>query len=133
MSSLRPAISVPAVLDATAQMWSPKLIASINGEYEMKVAKMQGSFVMHAHHTTDELFYVIFGTLRIELEGVEQKEVVLKPGDVFVVPRGVRHKPIVDEGLVEVMLLEKTGVINTGDAQGADAESLTNAVEDVRR
>ncbi|KZW02491.1 hypothetical protein EXIGLDRAFT_458678 [Exidia glandulosa HHB12029] len=98
----------------------------------MKVARLEGSFMMHAHHDTDELFYVLKGTLRIELEGAEQKEVVLNPGDVFVVPRGMRHKPIVDEGVAEIMLLEKAGVVNTGDAEGAEAERRNKAVEDAR-
>ncbi|KAJ7640780.1 RmlC-like cupin domain-containing protein [Mycena polygramma] len=129
-STVRPPVSVPGVLASFTEAWSPRLIASINAEYEMKVAKLQGAFVFHAHHNTDEVFYVLSGTLTIELQDVDVDKVVLNKGDTFVVPRGVRHRPVVEEGVVEAMIIEKAGVVNTGDAVAA--EHLRNDVKDAR-
>ncbi|KAH7104368.1 RmlC-like cupin domain-containing protein [Auriculariales sp. MPI-PUGE-AT-0066] len=120
MSNVRPPVSVPAVLNSFSETWSQRLVASVNGEYEMKVAKLEGAFVFHAHHETDEVFYVLSGVLRIELKDVDRDEVVLHKGDVFVVPKGIQHRPVVDEGVAEVLIIEKAGVVNTGDAVGAE-------------
>ncbi|KAJ7300756.1 RmlC-like cupin domain-containing protein [Mycena albidolilacea] len=127
---VRPPVSVPGVLDSFTETWSQRLIASINSEYEMKVAKLQGGFVFHAHPDTDEVFYMLSGTLTIELQGVDLDKVVLNKGDTFVVPRGVQHRPVVEEGIAEVLIVEKAGVINTGDAVGA--EHLRKGVADAR-
>jgi mannose-6-phosphate isomerase-like protein (cupin superfamily) len=80
---------------------------------------------------TDEVFYILSGVLRIELQGVDQTEVVLKKGDVFVVPKGVQHRPVVDDGVAEVLIIEKAGVLNTGDALGA--EHLTRSTTEARQ
>ncbi|KAJ7112596.1 hypothetical protein C8R44DRAFT_882360 [Mycena epipterygia] len=95
--------------------------------------QLQGGFGFHAHHNalqTDEVFYVLSGTVIIELQGLDIDKVVLNKGDVFVVPRGVQHRPVVEEGIAEVLFIEKTGVVNTGDAVGA--EHLLKGVEDAR-
>jgi mannose-6-phosphate isomerase-like protein (cupin superfamily) len=92
--------------------WSPKIVASLN-DYEVKVVKLQGEFVWHQHDETDELFLVTGGRLRLRLEG--QDDVVLDPGELLVVPRGVRHCPVADQE-TRVVLLEPRGVLNTGDA-----------------
>jgi len=92
--------------------WSPKIVAAVN-DYDVKVAKVQDEFVWHAHDETDELFFVHKGRLVIRLE--RSDDVVLEPGELFVVPRGVRHCPVADEG-AEILLLEPAGTLNTGDA-----------------
>ncbi len=71
-------------------LWSPKIVATVN-DYDLKLAKVQGAFVWHQHHDTDELFLVTTGRLRIQLEG--QADVVLAPGELLVVPRGLWHRP----------------------------------------
>lgn len=93
--------------------WSPKVIARLN-DYEVKLVKASGEFVWHTHDDTDELFLVLNGTLTIRLRG---RDVTLNPGQLFVVPRGVEHSPLAD-GEVHAMLIEPTGVVNTGDAGG---------------
>ncbi|KAJ7763226.1 RmlC-like cupin domain-containing protein [Mycena maculata] len=130
MSTVRPAVSVPGVLASFNETWSQRLVASINLEYEMKVAKLQGGFVFHAHHDTDEVFYVLSGAVTIEFQGVDVDKVLLNKGDLFVVPRGVQHRPVVEDGIAEVLIIEKAGVINTGDAVGA--EHLRKGVADAR-
>ena len=92
--------------------WSPKIVAGLN-DYDVKVVKILGEFVWHQHDETDELFLVTAGRLRIRLEG--QADVVLGPGELVVVPRGVRHCPVADEE-TRLVLLEPRGTPNTGDA-----------------
>ena len=96
-----------------SEHWSPKVVARLN-DYEIKVVKLKGEFVWHTHPDTDELFLVIDGTLTIQLR---DGEVTLRPGQLYVVPRGVEHCPIA-EGDVSVMLVEPSGVVNTGAAGG---------------
>ena len=96
-----------------SEHWSPKVVARLN-DYEIKVVKLKGEFVWHTHPDTDELFLVIDGTLTIQLR---DGEVTLRPGQLYVVPRGVEHCPIAD-GDVSVMLVEPSGVVNTGAAGG---------------
>jgi mannose-6-phosphate isomerase-like protein (cupin superfamily) len=93
--------------------WSPKVVARLN-DYEVKLVKVKGEFVWHTHEDTDELFLVIAGNLTIQLR---DGEVTLRPGQLFVVPRGVEHRPVAD-GEVHAMLIEPVGVINTGNAGG---------------
>ena len=95
------------------EQWSPKIVAELNDAY-VKVVKLEGEFVWHAHDDTDELFLVIDGTLTIQLR---DGDVTLRPGQLYVVPRGVEHCPIA-EGDVSVMLVEPSGVVNTGAAGG---------------
>ena len=114
--------------DAHAQFdapWSPKRIARVD-DYEVKLAKGEGSFAWHAHTDEDELFFVTSGVLRIEIE--HEEPVVLKAGDLTVIPKGVRHRPVVEEGPVHILLIERAGVVNTGDAEAGD---LTQSVEDL--
>jgi mannose-6-phosphate isomerase-like protein (cupin superfamily) len=92
--------------------WSPKVVARLN-DYEIKLVKVKGAFVWHSHADTDELFLVIEGSLTIELR---DGDVRLRPGQLYVVPRGVEHRPVAD-GEVAAMLIEPSGVVNTGDAE----------------
>jgi mannose-6-phosphate isomerase-like protein (cupin superfamily) len=96
-----------------SEHWSPKVVARLN-DYEIKLAKLKGEFVWHTHDDTDELFMVIEGVLTIQLR---DGDVVLRPGQLYVVPRGVEHCPVAD-GDVAVMLIEPEGVVNTGNAGG---------------
>jgi mannose-6-phosphate isomerase-like protein (cupin superfamily) len=92
--------------------WSPKIVADLN-DYTVRLVKLQGEFVWHQHDDTDELFLVVAGRLRIQI--ADQDEVVLEPGELLVVPKGVRHCPVADEE-TRVLLLEPRETVNTGDA-----------------
>jgi mannose-6-phosphate isomerase-like protein (cupin superfamily) len=93
--------------------WSPRVVTSVN-DYDVKVVKVRGKFVWHQHDETDELFLVTAGRLRILLQ--DHDDVVLSAGELFVVPRGVRHCPVADEE-THLLLLEPRETVNTGDAE----------------
>lgn len=103
--------NLSAALDSVTGHWSPRVVGQVNDQY-VKVAKLLGEFVWHAHEHEDELFFVVYGTLRIQLEG--RDEVVLRPGEFFTVPRGVRHNPIAEQE-VGIMLIESVSTLHTGD------------------
>ena len=94
--------------------WSPRVVAEMN-DVQFKLAKLQGEFVWHAHADTDEVFIVIDGALAIEFR---EGEVRLAAGEMFVVPKGVEHRPVAANECC-VMLVEPRGVVNTGGAGGA--------------
>jgi mannose-6-phosphate isomerase-like protein (cupin superfamily) len=93
------------------ERWSPKIVGGID-DYDIKLAKLEGEFVWHKHHREDELFLVVDGHLSIELR---DRTVELDAGELFVVPKGVEHRPRADAEC-RVLLLERAGVLNTGDA-----------------
>ena len=93
--------------------WSPKVIAEMN-DYQFKLVKIQGDFVWHHHDDTDEVFIVIEGSMKIEFEN---ETVELNEGDMYVVPKGVEHKPYAEEECM-LMLVEPRGVVNTGNTEG---------------
>jgi len=107
------AVDLIAKLSLFSEHWSPKVVARLN-DYEIKVVKLEGEFVWHKHDATDELFFVVEGELTIQMR---DGDVRLRPGQLFVVPRGVEHCPVAD-GEVHAMLIEPVGVQNTGDAGG---------------
>lgn len=109
----RTPIDIAERLRHVSEHWSPKIVARLN-DYEIKVVKLQGEFVWHSHENTDELFLVVDGELTIQLR---DGDVVLRPGQLYVVPRGVEHCPRA-EGEVHALLIEPVGVVNTGDAGG---------------
>jgi mannose-6-phosphate isomerase-like protein (cupin superfamily) len=94
-----------------AEQWKPKVVAEMN-DYQFKIAKLQGDFIWHEHQDTDETFIVIEGKLRIDFR---DGHVDLSAGEMFVVPKGVEHKPSADDE-VKLLLIEPRGVRNTGDA-----------------
>ncbi|MGH9533911.1 MAG: cupin domain-containing protein [Terriglobales bacterium] len=97
-----------------AQPWQPRVIAEMN-DYQFKLARLNGEFIWHHHADTDEAFIVLAGTLRIEMRsGV----VRLGPGEMYVVPKGVEHRPCTEGGEVKLLLIEPRGVRNTGEAGG---------------
>ncbi|WP_354682445.1 cupin domain-containing protein [Cupriavidus necator] len=93
--------------------WLPRVIAEMN-DYQFKVARIEGDFVWHQHAETDETFIVLEGELRIDLR---DGALVLRAGEMAVVPKGVEHKPYAASE-VKLLLIEPRGVVNTGDAQG---------------
>jgi mannose-6-phosphate isomerase-like protein (cupin superfamily) len=100
--------------EAFAQLdrpWSPLTIALVN-DYEVRIAKCHGEFSPHSHPDTDELFLVVRGELSIRLDGGDEAH--LRPGQLYVVPRGTRHQPYSVAG-AEVLLIEPSSTVNTGD------------------
>lgn len=90
--------------------WQPRIVATFNG-HDVMVVKLKGEFVWHSHTDTDDFFHVLKGRLTIELP---DGTVELGPGDLYVVPKGVEHRPIAEEE-VELLLIEPEGTPNTGD------------------
>ena len=93
--------------------WTPRVVGRVNDQY-IKVAKLLGELVWHAHDEEDELFLIVYGTLRIQLEG--DREVVLSPGQFYVVPKGVQHNPVADEE-VGIVLIETVTTSHTGSVE----------------
>jgi mannose-6-phosphate isomerase-like protein (cupin superfamily) len=93
-----------------SELWSPKIIAQMN-DYHFKLAKIKGDFIWHSHPDTDEVFIVINGSLTIDLR---EGEILLKEGEMYVVPMGVEHKPSAQQEC-QIMLIEPAGTVNTGD------------------
>ena len=102
---------IAAELAHVSQHWTPRVVGRVNDQY-VKVAKLLGEFVWHSHENEDEMFLVVSGNLRIQLEG--RPDVHLAPGEFFVVPRGVRHNPVAEEE-VEIVLIETVTTAHTGD------------------
>ena len=115
--------NVHDALAAITEPWQPHRLVSIN-DYDVKVVKLRDEFVWHTHPDTDELFMVLSGQLTIQLR---DRDVVLNPNDVFVVPRGVEHCPKAAEE-VHALLFEPKGTVNTGDA-GGDMTSVLRELE----
>jgi mannose-6-phosphate isomerase-like protein (cupin superfamily) len=105
--------------------WQPHRLASVN-DYDVKVARLRGEFIWHAHPETDELFLVIEGRLTIQLR---DGDVELGPHDVFVVPRGVEHRPKAD-GDALVVMVEPKGTVNTGDRPGERTTELRELADE---
>jgi mannose-6-phosphate isomerase-like protein (cupin superfamily) len=91
--------------------WEPRVVAEMN-DYQFKVVKIQGDFIWHQHADTDETFIVLDGELRIDFR---DGSLMLRPGEMAVVPKGVEHKPYAASE-VRLLLIEPRGVVNTGDA-----------------
>ena len=108
------AINFQDKLSRFTDHWAPKIVAQMN-DYQLKLVKIQGEFVWHSHADTDEVFIVLDGRMRIDLRdgGVD-----LGPGEMFVVPKGVEHKPSAPDEC-RILLVEPCGVVNTGEAGGA--------------
>ena len=95
------------------EQWQPKVVAEMN-DYQFKIVKLQGDFIWHDHKNTDETFIVLEGRLRIDFR---DGEVHVAAGEMFVVPKGVEHKPYAERE-VKLLLIEPRGVPNTGSAGG---------------
>lgn len=107
------AINLKEKLTKFSAFWSPRVVAEMN-DYQFKLAKFKDEFVWHDHKDTDEVFLVIEGRMSIAFE---THTIELNAGEMYVVPKGVRHKPFADEEC-HVLLVEPRGVVNTGDSGG---------------
>ena len=96
------------------EQWTPKIGAEV-GDMHVKLAKIQGEFVWHAHENEDELFMVISGEFSMELRG--RPAILLGPGEILVVPSGVEHRPVAREE-VHILMFEPKTTVNTGTAEG---------------
>lgn len=103
-------VNLKSKLATFNEHWSPKIIGELNQQM-VKIAKLKGEFVMHHHEQEDELFYVIDGTLFIEMEN---QTLELNPGEFVIIPRGVPHKPYAPEE-VSILLFEPATTLNTGN------------------
>ena len=108
------AVNLADKLTLFSERWSPKIVATYNGN-DIMLAKLEGEYVWHKHEDTDDFFLVLSGHLLIE---TERGNVELGPGELYVVPKGVMHRPVAEEE-VHILLLEPAGEPNTGDAATA--------------
>jgi len=109
---MNPKVNLDQQFERFHDHWNPRIVATVN-DYHVKLVKAHSEFVWHQHQDTDELFLVINGQLRIQLQ--DHDDVALGPGELFVVPRGVRHRPGADQE-TRVLFLERQDTVNTGDA-----------------
>jgi mannose-6-phosphate isomerase-like protein (cupin superfamily) len=116
------ALSPLRIAAALTEHWSPRVIGEVDDAY-IKVAKVHGTFGWHAHADEDELFFILEGHLRIEIEAGEAVE--LDAGEMFVVPKGVRHNPVAAEPCL-VLLIERKSTLHSGDAVTAYTRSLAD-------
>lgn len=119
-------LSPRAIAAALTELWSPRVIAEVDEHY-VKVARLQGTLGWHRHEQEDELFLVLQGSLRIDLEGCS---VTLAEGDLFVVPKGALHNPSAPDGCL-VMLIENKSTRHTGDFVGKWTRSLEEQLRPV--
>lgn len=123
-----PQPATPAALAASlTELWSPRVIAEVDDAY-VKVAKVQGTFGWHTHADEDELFLVLHGRLRIDMEA---GAVELGQGELFVVPKGVRHNPTAIEEC-HVMLIERKSTKHTGDVVTEKSRSIADQLRPLR-
>jgi mannose-6-phosphate isomerase-like protein (cupin superfamily) len=108
-------LELAAALATFDEPYAPRIVARMN-DYKLMVVKAQGEFVWHSHPETDDVFLVLGGELVIDLR---DRSVTLGPGELFVVPRGIEHRPRSTAG-AEVLLIEPAGTVNTGDAPPGD-------------
>jgi mannose-6-phosphate isomerase-like protein (cupin superfamily) len=108
-------VNLAAALASFAEPFQPRIAGMLN-DYKVMVAKAKGEFIWHAHPDTDDLFLVLAGRLTIQLR---DRDVVLDPGELFIVPRGVEHCPRAD-GETQLLLIEPRGTSNTGDAETSE-------------
>ncbi len=106
-------INIKEKFSKFSEQWSPKIIAQMN-DYHFKLARVEGDFTWHDHKDTDEVFLVIDGKLRIDFR---DRSVTLHEGEMFVVPKGIEHKPFAQKEC-KILLVEPAGTVNTGDVSG---------------
>jgi len=118
-------VNLQAALASVTEYWSPKVVQRVNDQY-VKVAKLKGNLAWHMHDHEDELFQVIYGSLRIEFKN--DAEVILKPGEVCVVPKGVLHNPVADEEC-GIVLIETISTKHTGDVITPHTKSIAEQLK----
>ncbi|WP_395750601.1 cupin domain-containing protein [Prosthecobacter sp.] len=108
-----------AIAESLTELWSPQVIAEVDDMY-VKVAKVRGEMDWHAHEHEDEMFFILRGEFTLEFD---DGRMVLRPGELFVVPRGRRHHPMAKEECL-LMLFERKETAHTGDARTAQTKSI---------
>lgn len=122
-----PSVTSPKQIAASlTEHWSPRVVADVDDAY-IKVAKVKGSLAWHSHDNEDELFLILKGHLRIEME---EGSVELSEGEMFVVPKGVRHNPVAEEEC-HLMLIERKSTLHTGDVLSEKTRSLAEQLRPV--
>jgi mannose-6-phosphate isomerase-like protein (cupin superfamily) len=111
--SSKNAINLKEKFSLFNELWTPKIIAQMN-DYHFKIAHIQGEFTWHEHSETDEVFFVIEGSMKIDFRG---DSVDLKSGELYVVPKGVEHKPYA-ENPCKILIVEPADTVNTGESGG---------------
>lgn len=113
------AINLAEKLDMFAEPWQPKIVGQFNG-HDLMVVKVKGEFIWHKHDDTDDFFLVLHGRMTIQMR---DGNVTLGPGEMFVVPKGVEHRPVAEEE-AHILLIEPTGTPNTGNPKTAAAKRV---------
>jgi mannose-6-phosphate isomerase-like protein (cupin superfamily) len=119
-------LSPHRIAASLTELWSPRVVAEVDDAY-VKVAKVHGSLAWHSHEHEDELFLILKGRLRIEMEG---RSVELGEGELFVVPKGVRHNPVAEEEC-HLMLIERKSALHTGGVRTDKTRSLAEQLRPV--
>ena len=112
-------VNLESKLATFSEHYQPRTVAEFNG-HDIMVVKLKGPFIWHKHDDTDDFFLVVKGRLTIELR---DRSVTLRPGELFIVPKGVEHRPVAEEE-VHLLLIEPTGTPNTGDLATAEARRV---------
>jgi mannose-6-phosphate isomerase-like protein (cupin superfamily) len=120
------AVSPRNIAASLLEFWSPRVIGEVDDTY-IKVAKVHGSLAWHSHDDEDELFLVLKGHLRIELE---DRSIELDEGEMFVVPKGVRHNPVAEQEC-QILLIERKSTLHTGNVTTEKTRSLTEQLRPV--
>ncbi len=116
-------VSPASIAASLTELWSPRVIAELDDCY-VKVAKVHGTLCWHSHDDEDELFHILHGSLRIEME---DRSVTLNAGDVFVVPKGVRHNPVAEHEC-HILLIERKSTLHTGNEVTDKTRSLDEQI-----
>ena len=119
-------VSPAQIAASLTELWSPRVIGEVDDAY-IKVAKVHGSLAWHSHDNEDELFLILKGHLRIEMES---GNVELGEGEMFIVPKGVRHNPVAEQEC-QLMLIERKSTLHTGSAVTAKTRSLAEQLRPV--
>ena len=115
---MRDKVNLDQAFASFSDHWAPRIVASYNGN-DIRIVKAEGEFAWHSHVDTDDFFMVLDGRIDLELR---DRTVTLGPGELFVVPRGIEHRPCARRGEVKLLLMEPKGTPNTGDEATATAK-----------
>ena len=118
-------VNLNTVAQSLSDYWSPKIVGSVDDSY-VKVAKLKGEFTWHAHDGEDEMFFVLQGELKIEIEN--EDAVTLRAGDMYIVKKGIKHNPIAEQEC-QVLLFERKSTLHTGDTQTEQTKSIAQQLK----